>query len=65
LIGAIGGPIVSQSRLERFVRQVQSNAVPKKAGNENDAAAKPAEDRALSDADLDGVSGGAGGTDQD
>jgi hypothetical protein len=56
---------VSQSRLERFVRQVQSNAVPKKAGNENDAAAKPAEDRALSDAVLDGVSGGAGGTDQD
>lgn len=51
---------MSQSRVERFIRQVQDKPVPKKPINENDAAAKAGEDRALSDADLEGVSGGAG-----
>ena len=51
---------MSQSRVERLVRQLQGKPVPKKPINENDAAAKAAEDRALSDADLERVTGGAG-----
>ena len=51
---------MSQSRVERFVRLLKEKPVPKKAVNENDAAPKAAEDRALSDADLEGVTGGAG-----
>jgi hypothetical protein len=51
---------MSQSRVERLVRQLQGKPVPKKPLNENDAAAKAAEDRALSDADLERVTGGAG-----
>lgn len=51
---------MSQSGVERFVRQLQDKPVLKKPTNENDAAAKAAEDRALSDADLERVTGGAG-----
>ena len=51
---------MSQSRVERLVWQLQGKPVPKKPLNENDAAAKAAEGRALSDADLERVSGGAG-----
>ena len=51
---------MSQSRVERFVRQLKDKPVPKKPSNENDAAAKAAEDRALSDAELERVAGGAG-----
>ena len=51
---------MSQSRVERFIRQLKDKPVPKKPINENDAAAKAAEDRALSDAELDRVAGGAG-----
>jgi hypothetical protein len=51
---------MSQSRAERFIRQLQGKPVPKKPINENDAVAKAAEDRALSDADLERVTGGAG-----
>ena len=51
---------MSQSRVERFVRQLKDKPVPKKPVNENDAAAKAAEDRALSDAELERVAGGAG-----
>ena len=51
---------MSQSRVERFIRQLKDKPVPKKPSNENDAAAKAAEDRALSDAELDRVAGGAG-----
>jgi hypothetical protein len=51
---------MSQSRVERFIRQLKVKPVPKKPSNENDAAAKAAEDRALSDAELERVAGGAG-----
>ena len=51
---------MSQSRVERFIRQLKDKPVPKKPSNENDTAAKAAEDRALSDADLERVAGGAG-----
>jgi hypothetical protein len=51
---------MSQSIVERFVRQVQGKPALKKPINENDAAAKVTEDRALSDADLERVTGGAG-----
>jgi hypothetical protein len=51
---------MSQSRVERFIRQLKDMPVPKKPSNENDAAAKAAEDRALSDAELERVAGGAG-----
>lgn len=51
---------MSQSKVERFIRQVQGKPAPKKPINENDASAKAAEDRALSDADLERVTGGAG-----
>lgn len=51
---------MSQSRVERLVWQLQGKPVPKKPINENDGAAKAAEDRALSDADLERVTGGAG-----
>jgi hypothetical protein len=51
---------MSQSRVERFIRQLKDKPVPKKPSNENDAAAKAAEDRALSDAELERVAGGAG-----
>ena len=51
---------MSQSRVERFIRQLKDKPVPKKPSNENDAAAKAAEDRALSDAELQRVAGGAG-----
>ena len=51
---------MSQSRVERFVRQLKDKPVPKKPSNENDAAAKAAEDRELSDAELERVAGGAG-----
>jgi len=51
---------MSQSRVERFIRQLKDKPVPKKSSNENDAAAKAAEDRALSDAELERVAGGAG-----
>jgi len=51
---------MSQSRVERFIRQLKDKPVPKKPINENDAAAKAAEDRALSDAELERVAGGAG-----
>jgi hypothetical protein len=51
---------MSQSRGERFVRLLKDKPVPKKPINENDAAAKATEDRALSDADLERVTGGAG-----
>jgi hypothetical protein len=45
-----------QSRLDRFF---QDKPAPKKPVNENDATAKT-EDRELSDAELEGVAGGAG-----
>ena len=48
---------MSQSRVERFF---QDKPVPKKPINENDATAKTAADRELSDAELEGVAGGAG-----
>jgi hypothetical protein len=51
---------MSQSRVERFIRQLKDKPVPKKPSNENDAAAKAVEDRALSDAELERVAGGAG-----
>lgn len=51
---------MSHSGVQRFIRLLQDKPVPKKPSNENDAAAKPAEQRALSDAALDGVTGGAG-----
>ena len=51
---------MSQSRVERFIRQLKDKPVPKKSSNENDAAAKAAVDRALSDAELERVAGGAG-----
>lgn len=51
---------MSQSRVERFIRQLKDKPVRKKPSNENDAAAKAAEDRALSDAELERVAGGAG-----
>jgi hypothetical protein len=55
---ADGGPIaMSQSRVERFF---QDKPAPKKPVNENDATAKTAADRELSDAELEGVAGGAG-----
>jgi hypothetical protein len=50
---------MSQSKVERFIRQLQGKPVPKKPSNENDAPAKAAEDRELSDADLERVAGGA------
>jgi hypothetical protein len=49
---------MSQSSVERFVRQDQPAV--KKAINENDATAKPVAGRELSDAELEGVAGGAG-----
>lgn len=50
---------MSQSRAERFIRQLQGKPVPKKPINENDTSAKAAENRALSDTDLERVTGGA------
>lgn len=50
---------MSQSEVERFVPHLQGKPVPKKPSNENDATVKTAEDRVLSDADLERVSGGA------
>ncbi len=47
---------MSQSRVGRFF---QDKPAPKKPINENDATAKT-EDRELSDAELEGVAGGAG-----
>lgn len=51
---------MSQSRVERFIRHLRGKPVPKKANNENDAMEKVAEDRALSDAELERVTGGVG-----
>jgi len=52
---------MSQSRVERFVRQLKDKPVPKKPVNENDTAAKVAEDRELSDAELETVAGAGDG----
>jgi hypothetical protein len=51
---------MSQSRVERFLRLLKDKPVPKEPVNENDAPAKADEDRALSDAELERVAGGAG-----
>ena len=48
---------MSQSGVERFL---QDKPALKKPINENDATAKTAEDRELSDAELEGVAAGAG-----
>jgi hypothetical protein len=53
----MGADHMSQSGIERFW---QARPVPKKPINENDATAKTVEDRELSDAELEGVAGGAG-----
>jgi hypothetical protein len=50
---------MSQSRVERFLRLLKDKPVPKEPVNENDAPAKADEDRALSDAELERVAGGA------
>lgn len=50
---------MSHSGVQRFIRLLQDKPVPKKPSNENDAAVKTAEDRVLSDVDLERVSGGA------
>lgn len=50
---------MSQSRVERFVRLLKDKPVLKKPSNENDEA-KVEEGRALSDSDLERVTGGAG-----
>jgi hypothetical protein len=50
---------MSESRVERFVRLLKDKPVPKKPSNENDAP-KADEGRALSDSDLERVTGGAG-----
>ena len=49
---------MSQSRVERFLRLLKDKPEPKEPVNENDAPAKADEDRALSDAELERVSGG-------
>ena len=51
---------MSQSGVERFF---QDKLAPKKPVNENDATAKTAKDRELSDAELEGVA--AAGTGED
>lgn len=48
---------MSQSRIQRFL---QDKPASKKPINENDATVKIAEGRELSDAELEGVAGGAG-----
>ena len=51
---------MSQFKVEQFFRSLRSKPELQIAVNKHDATAKAAEDRELSDAELEGVAGGAG-----